>query len=66
MTIKAPGIPDVPLDTKNKRTFDAIKIILEMREGLLGSVEDRGITGQDLIELGLATKDDLEKMYRGR
>ncbi len=66
MTIKSPGIPEAPLDSENKPLFDAIKIILETKDGLRGDVEDRGITAQDLIELGLATKEDLEKMYRGR
>lgn len=65
-TNKFPGIKEVSLDDPNKPTFDAIKIILEMREGLRGTVEERGITGQDLIDLGLATKEDLEKIYRNR
>ena len=66
MSRTLPAIPDTPLGEKNKPALDAMKIILETREGLRGSVEDRGITGQDLIDLGLATKADLEKMYRNR
>ena len=63
---KFAGIKEVPLNDPNKPTFDAIKIILETREGLIGSVEDRAVTMQDLIDLGLATKEDIEKMLRGR
>lgn len=66
MITKLPGIQETSLEDKNKPTFDAIKIILETREGLRGVVEDRGIIGQDLIDLGLVTKEDLEKMYRNR
>ncbi len=61
-----PSIRDVQLGDKNKDIFDAIKIRLETNEGLRGEVEDRSITGQDLIDLGLATKADLERIYRNR
>lgn len=63
---KLPGIPEVPLGAENKAILDSLKIITETREGLRGSVEERAITGQDLIDLGLATKADLEQMLRER
>jgi len=66
MSVKLPSVPETPLGTENKEAFDAIKLILETREGTIGDVEERSITVRDLIELGLATKADIEKMFRSR
>jgi hypothetical protein len=66
MSKKLPSIPDIPINSENKAILDPIKITIETREGLRGTVQQRAITGQDLIDLGLATKADLEQMLRER
>lgn len=66
MSIKLPTIPAVGLSNPYKYIFDKLKLINDTREGLNSAAEDRSITGQDLIDLGLTTKADLEKMYRNR
>ena len=60
-----PSIQDIPLDAPNRDILEAVKITMETREGLRGTVEDRHVTVQDLIDLGLTTKADFEKMLRG-
>ena len=66
MSVKLPSIPTAGFDNPFKSLFDKIKIIIDTREGLRGTAEDKSMTGQDLIDLGLVTKADLEKMLRKR
>ena len=66
MSNKLLSIPDAPLGSENKNVLDAMKITIETREGLRGSVEDRGVTVQDLIDLGLIDEGDMDKMLRNR
>ena len=64
--IKLPGIQNIPLDSENRDILEAIKMTLETREGLRGDVEDRGVTVQDLIDLGLISVGDMDKVLRNR
>ena len=61
-----PTIKDIPLESENYDILSSVKMTIETREGLRGTVEDRNVTVQDLIDLGLTTKADFEKMLRGR
>lgn len=61
-----PTIKDIPLNAENYDILSSVKTTIETREGLRGTVEDRAVTVQDLIDLGLTTKADFEKMLRGR
>ena len=57
---KLPQIPSVhslPIDVRN--VLIPIKEIIETREGKVGDIASRNVTYQDLIDLGLITKDDL-------
>lgn len=66
MSNKLPSIPEIPLNSENRDILSAVKMTIETREGLRGSVEDRNVTVQDLIDLGLTTKADYEQMLRER
>ncbi len=54
-TPSAPQIPSPgPDPASHKRTLDAIKQVIDMREGTSGSPLDQHITVRDLLETGLA------------
>jgi len=60
---KIPSIPaidiDIPIAVKN--ILAPIKAMLEIRQGQNpnSNIRDQNVTYQDLIDLGLITKDDL-------
>lgn len=60
------SIPEIPLGSENKEALDAIKVQLETARGLRGEVEDRNVTVQDLIDLGLIEVGDMDKVLRNR
>jgi len=60
---KVPAIPAVDPETELaiKRVLTPMKTMLEIREGQNpnSNPRDKNVTYQDLIDLGLITKDDL-------
>jgi len=65
---KIPSIPSVHMisDVQLKSILGPVKETIEIREGLRGSIEDRHVTVQDLIDLGLISKGDMDKVLRNR
>lgn len=60
MSEKLPHIPSVhKLDDNIKSIVKPMKEILETREGRIGGAGSKSVTYDDLVALGLITKDDI-------
>jgi len=60
MPHNVPQIPSVQsLEADIKKVVKPMKEIIETREGLIGNKEDKFVTFQSLVDLGLITSDQI-------